>query len=254
MTVRDVNIQLRAELRDPGRQGSDAFREPLSLSRQATVHAASNAMDEDMEPASPPIIPQSSHRVVVPDLQTMRASLPLTTAPPPPTQGAAATTAQPSPTHVRVPMSGQPPPTQTAPPPPMQVTAPMSGQPPATHVTLPMTAPPPPMLFRQPPPMQVAVPITSPPPPTMPMFGHQPPPTQGTTLSNRRKQIARPRGDPICGRCGRPKRSDPKAAGLHSNRVAKDHWRYCQVAPVDYIPGFPWPDYVIRISPDGNNN
>jgi len=41
LTIRDANVALQGNLRDPGREGSDAFREPFPLSRrQATVPAA----------------------------------------------------------------------------------------------------------------------------------------------------------------------------------------------------------------------
>ena len=256
LTIRDANVGLRADLRDPDRDGSAAFREPLPLPRQATVPAASNVMDEDMEP----VVRQSSHRVVVRDWVAQRASLPLTTAPPPPTQGIAPSTAQPPPTqsmaptaaqpsymqgiaqmtspptatHVTtVPMFVQPPPTQTTmrgQPPPTQTT--MRGQPPPTHFTAPM--------FGQPPPMHG----------TAPMFG-QPAPTQQTTFRRVDLSSGGTYKDPRCRRCGRYKVSDPIARGKHEfgRGIGRDHWRFCKVAPDDYMPGYPKPGYETRIFP-----
>jgi len=242
LTIRDANVALRAELRDSTRQGSDAFREPLSLSRQATVPAVDQ--DTDMHPASPPIVPQSSQRVVVPDLQIMRACIPATTTAQPMQSAATMTGQPPPPQSTPAPMIGQPPPTQS--------TAPMIGQPAPLQGTAPMAAPHSPTQGIAPmtalPPLTHAIaPMAAQPPPTQgsaPMIG-QPPPTQPARFQRVDLSSSGTYKDPFCRRCGRYKKSDPVANGKHSSSVKRSDPRFCRVDPELYMPGYPRPGYEI---------
>ena len=70
-------------------------------------------------------------------------------------------------------------------------------------------------------------------------FPHKHPPKQKKIAANPDQKNSGTHKDPRCKRCGRLKKSDVIAQGMHGNRVEKRSRAYCKVDEEHYMPGYP---------------